>query len=700
MDILTALDPHSFSALFGAADLFAGLFAELTMGGLGSKAAFLVLAAIGLGLVIFFHELGHFAVAKWCDVRVERFSIGLGPVVWSKKWGETEYAISAVPFGGYVKMLGQDDADPSQLSSEEIAEDPRSYSAKPVWQRMLIISAGVTMNVLTAVLFFAGAFGLGVMRQAPVVGWVQPGSPAWTAGLRLGDVIETINDRDVNAFTDLNRGVALSRDAVNITGTHSDGAEFDYTIVPDLSGTRRFLGVGASADLKVAAIDIEGKPTAMPGSAAADAEPKFESKDQIVRLGDTKVDDFAAYVKYLAANRDQSVEYHVQRKSKSGEDDSTTTVTINVPARPARLLGLMADVNNLTGVIDDSPAQKAGLKPGDRLVRIDGEDVGQGIDPLILPHYFADRAGEEVEVTFTRQVPGGEREERTVMIVPNDRPGWVESGLPKRGVPLDVPAIGIAYHISERVIGVVEGSPADEAGIQNNDHLESISFTRPPGAPEDGLESEVETVKFLDSDNGRDVENYVYAFDTMQKFPNRKVKLTVRRENKLIDFEIEPSTTLENGWHLPMRGLALYPLVQELQAEDAGEAMAFGVSSTRNSIVDIYLTLRNLFTGDLSVRELRGPLGIAGIAVEVAQQGLAELLMFLGFLSVNLAVLNFLPIPVLDGGHMVFLIWEGVTRKKPNERVMTTAIYIGILFILTLMVTVIYLDIARMVTGG
>jgi membrane-associated protease RseP (regulator of RpoE activity) len=79
----------------------------------------------GAGLVIFFHELGHFAVAKWCDVNVERFSIGFGPILWSFKRGETEYALSLIPFGGYVKMLGQDDMDATQMTNEEIAQDPQ-----------------------------------------------------------------------------------------------------------------------------------------------------------------------------------------------------------------------------------------------------------------------------------------------------------------------------------------------------------------------------------------------------------------------------------------------------------------------------------------------------------------------------------------------------------------------------------------------
>ena len=89
------------------------VLASLSSMGLVSKAGSVLLVAIGIGLVIFFHELGHFAVAKWCDVYVERFSIGFGPILWSRKYGETEYALSAIPFGGYVKMLGQDDMIPA-----------------------------------------------------------------------------------------------------------------------------------------------------------------------------------------------------------------------------------------------------------------------------------------------------------------------------------------------------------------------------------------------------------------------------------------------------------------------------------------------------------------------------------------------------------------------------------------------------------
>src|SRR5690606_37326030 len=129
-----------------------------------------------------------------------------------------------------------------------------------------------------------------------------------------------------------------------------------------------------------------------------------------------------------------------------------------------------------------------------------------------------------------------------------------------------------------------------------------------------------------------------------------------------------------------------------LKADSIGGALALGVDNTRSTVVELYLTLRNLVTAQLPIKELRGPMGISEIAYKMADQGFAELLLFLGILSVNLAVLNFLPIPVLDGGHMVFLIWEAVTRRKPSERVIAAATYDGMLFILGLMATVIYLD--------
>ena len=180
--------------------------------------------AAGLGLVIFVHELGHFLAAKACGVKVEKFYIGfdipmgtLPAALLRFRWGETEYGIGILPLGGYVKMLGQDDNPKNQAKENERIKvrkadrtprdriagdgamnparawngprdarfvlDPRSYPAKPVWQRMIIISAGVIMNLIFAVIFAAIAYSQGVSYMPCLLGGTAPGDPAWVAGL-------------------------------------------------------------------------------------------------------------------------------------------------------------------------------------------------------------------------------------------------------------------------------------------------------------------------------------------------------------------------------------------------------------------------------------------------------------------------------------------------------------------------------------
>jgi regulator of sigma E protease len=177
----------------------------------------------------------------------------------------------------------------------------------------------------------------------------------------------------------------------------------------------------------------------------------------------------------------------------------------------------------------------------------------------------------------------------------------------------------------------------------------------------------------------------------MQRFPNRVVKLSLMEKGELREVELKPVP--EADWVLPRSGLNLMLARQVEKADGVASAFGMALSRTQSTIRTIYLTLRNLVTMRLSYKELHGPLGIAKTAYMVADQGWADLLLFLGFLSVNLAVLNFLPIPVLDGGHMVFLLWELVTRRKPSESVVIGATYTGMAFLLGLMTLVLYLDV-------
>ena len=160
----------------------------------------LVAAIFGLGIMILVHEWGHFIAARLCGVRVEVFSFGLGPRLWGVKRGATDYRVSALPFGGYVRMAGDN-------PSEERTGTPDEFLSRPRWQRVLIALAGPTMNILMAVVLWAALFSVGVpeaafMAQPAIVAGVVDGSPAAQAGIRPGDGIVSINGTKIARWED------------------------------------------------------------------------------------------------------------------------------------------------------------------------------------------------------------------------------------------------------------------------------------------------------------------------------------------------------------------------------------------------------------------------------------------------------------------------------------------------------------------
>ncbi len=643
-----------------------------------SKALHILYVALGLGLVIFFHELGHFAVAKWCGVFVERFSIGFGPILCSFKRGDTEYALSLIPFGGYVKMLGQDDMDPSQLTTEEIAQDPRAYSAKNVPQRMGIISAGVIMNVITGMLFFGLAFRFGVDSSPAEVGHVVVGKPAWEEGIRQGDVFTRINGRETKSFQDILRGTTLSRGDIEIEGYHAGGETFKVVIQPDASGLRRMIGVSDARSLNIAAFGNEVKSTVVPGSPAAKVKDSFQDKDTIVSFNGEPVDSHPQLQILLARHRASSVELGIKR------GDRTESVTVE-PAR-FREIGLWMDIEQIAAIQDGSPAAKGGLKIGDKITSVNGADVGKDINPLHLAEHLEQFAGQEVEIRVKRAVEGSPTLAGvTVKLTPDDTPSWIEYPY-SDGIPLSIPSIGVAYHLTSKVLKVLPGSPAAKAGVPTGGVLESVKIESEDATFQKIFPATPTELKFNDATK----KNMAYALWELQEVPDAKVTLKFQGDGKSYALKPVPST---EEWYVAQRGIYLQPKSHILIADTWGDALKMGLYQTQNTGLDIYLTLRNLVSGDLSPKNLHGPVGIAQVAYAVSKQGIPQLLMFLGFLSINLAILNFLPIPVLDGGHMVFLIWEGVTRRKPSEKVLIAATYVGMAFVLGLMVFVIYLDI-------
>jgi regulator of sigma E protease len=716
------------------------MLAAIDAGAIFSKFLSILSVVLGLGLVIFFHELGHFAVAKLCDVHVERFSIGMGPILWSRQKGETEYALSAFPFGGYVKMLGQDDMDPNQMTSSEIAENPRSYSAKTVLQRMAIISAGVIMNIATGFLFFATSYWFGVFEPAPVVGEVITGHPAWQHGIKAGDRITAINDEKILSFSDVFESVMLSSGEVTLEGTHLDGSTFKETLTPIKSSPGRSTGMRAAGVTEIVQVKdpaliadrglplekasdkflpgdkivsitpgplASSTPPAVPAdnATAGDSAPLAENSASAESLKSIDVKYLSMLRQTAARYADRQLIYSIERKVSDAKGDvpaETKSIDIIVPTAEVRSIGLWMAMGPVRAVQRGSIAEQAGIQVGDKIVKVDEKEPGIETDPLELPVYFAKRAGQPVKITVKRPTPDGDKV-IDLEVVPNDQPGWLDEPLFPT-TPLGIPSIGIGYQVKPYIAKVLPGSEAESLEVFKPDmKITKVELVHPePGKYSDAFGDEstpehMELAELQKGDPGKVEDiNWAWAFAQIQRAPTRHVRIYY--DDGKNPAGSQSLTKLEHvaGWHLWFRGFnsSIWKADQELQkGATVGEAMSLGVRRTRKTTTSIYATLRSLLLGDISPDSLGGPLKIAQIGYEVAERSIVDLVLFLGYLSINLAIFNFLPIPILDGGHMVFLLWEGITRRKPSPKIIGYAHLVGLLFIISLFAFVMYSDI-------
>jgi regulator of sigma E protease len=647
----------------------------------------------GLGFVIFVHELGHFLVAKACGVKCEKFYLGFdigGLKLASFKWGETEYGIGALPLGGYVKMLGQDDnpaaaareaqrarqaefsgdLPPEPTSDPHPAWDPRSYPAQSVPKRMAIISAGVIMNVIFAVLMAALAFGLGIEEMTCEISSVRPGGAAWRAGLRTGDEITAIGGRKNPIFSDLRNGVTLGDVEKGVAFTihrPADGTTESVVLHPDTD-----LGVptvGVTSPFSVTLPD-DISPR-LPG-AAAEAEPPFAAGDTIRAVNGKAVSSYAELIAALASVPSEQVTLSVRRQA--GDAASNGNLDITLPPQPRRTLGIIMTAGAVKAVQAASPAAAAGFRPGDRLVSLDGKPV---VDVLSLDALLRRKAGEAVAIEVVRDGA----EPATLSVVPREV-SWIEE--PRwPASPVAISSLGLAVAIETTIAAVEPGSPAEAAGVKAGEKVIRARFIEPGEAanPEDaGLELSERS------------PSWPYCAAVLQQVaPDTRVQLVVEGADGLArDVELDPAAEVER--FVIDRGLVFKPVSKLVKAGSVAAALASGGRKAMEDLSLVYRFLGKLTSSQISPRLLGGPIEIAKQAGRSAEEGFSRLLLFLTMLSANLAVVNFLPIPVLDGGHMVFLLYELVRGKPPSENVVAALSYLGLALILTLMMFVFGLD--------
>ncbi len=206
-------------------------------------------AILVLSVLIFFHELGHFAVARFFGVQVDVFSIGFGKKLYSKVIGKTQWSISLIPLGGYVKMKGQDDLDPTKISY-----DDDSYNSKKPWQKILILLAGPFANFLLAFILYFAIANLGVPKLLSSIGSVAPDSPAMSAGLLKGDDIVKINSKDISYWADVGESINQTSDNITLV-IKRENELITLTLIPKVIDdinifgekiTRRIIGISPS----------------------------------------------------------------------------------------------------------------------------------------------------------------------------------------------------------------------------------------------------------------------------------------------------------------------------------------------------------------------------------------------------------------------------------------------------------------------
>jgi len=709
---------------------------------------------LGFGFLIFVHELGHFMVAKWVGIRCPQFAIGFGKALFSwrkgigfvpgsteKEYerrcieklkaegvkpeakgphtgsarydtdvvkeehkssytgrqmfavgdtmglGETEYRLNFLPLGGYVKMLGQEDMDPNAKS-----DDPRAYNNKPIWARACVISAGVIMNMIFGAIFLAIAFLIGVEFPAATVGDVIPGMPAATTfanehdgdlrylGLREGDIITSVNGKPPEDFKDVAIAVALSssKSTVELTVQRRGVAEpLTYLLRPQRQTSgEKLLSAGFSAG---PGMDIAGiKDTPGPiGDWISERLKQFPTEKrqpgQSIRISTVNGTPIETYVEYLTAF-DTSAGKPVSVGLTDLADETTASFDIASqptlvpsPDHPANLLGLVP-AGKLTLVAKDSPAEKAGLKVGDILVSIgsvnwpsDTMDIIELLakDPKAPQRIVVQRNGMQIDI--------GE-------VKPNSEGKLGIAVMPA----LDQPVVA----------RIIEDTPATALN-QGDGFMPGTMITQINAQP---------------VQNWADLQRLVAGFATWSSSDTAQLDLTLRLpvdqaadENVKLTLNKEDFSDLRSaGWVPDHSGYIPLTRFKLVKADGLGDALGIGMDKTKDFVLQTYITLARLVQGDVKIYNLRGPVGIVDTGTKVAEQGIPYLLFFLGLISINLAVINFLPIPIVDGGHIVFLIWEKISGKPPSEKVQAAAMYAGLAVIGFMFIATFYFDVMRL----
>ncbi len=565
-------------------------------------------AVVMIAALVFIHEFGHFIVAKACGVHVPVFSFGFGRRLIGIEIGGTDYRISALPFGGYVQMAG---ADPFGTGAEDddILDDPdKAFLRRPVWQRLLVIGAGPAFNLALPVVVFTALLMAGEPQPAPIIGAVESDSPMWQAGVRPGDQVTAVDGTPVQTWEQMSSAIALLAPGTWTLGVTRGEQQLGLPLVID------------------------------------------EPVDGGIALG---------------------LGYY----------------------RPGALVG-----------VDDSksPAGLAGLQTGDLVVQVDGQDVADWVE-VQLALAAVDSAAAAVAVRVERDgEPVDARLSRSSQWSPVRVPGDSEplaADLAWGMLPATIFAAEISETVEDAGMALFAGcrppterapSPAYLAGLEPGDR-----FLRVDGNPIRGWGDVLDGVK----------GSMVGTGDTATARP---VSLEMVRDGEIIAFDVTPEIiedTDEMARYYRRAVVGVLSAGQSVSGPTVREYYPFAEALSRATEETIGLAglimeqLGELVTGGAAFdQSIGGPVEMVRQAARAAEAGVFRFARMLGMLSISLGIINLLPVPVLDGGQLVFFAAEGIRGRPLSQAVRERVQQVGVLFLVMLMLAVLVLDVHRAIT--
>lgn len=549
---------------------------DTIFGYLQSGASAVIPFIILLGLLIFVHEMGHFLVAKFFGVRVEVFSLGFGKKIFSFKRGDTTYAISLIPLGGYVKMYGD------EINADIPAEQKKySFTHKPVSQRIGVVIAGPLMNFFFAIFVLFIVAMLGEDARAPKVGDVVSNSQAFSAGFRSGDQILTVDAKPVKTWDEFEKYI---------------GEKHDQTV-----------------------------------------------SIQVQRENVAQTEDFQVVPKLLPNPNVLSLQENI------GAIDGVSFLS----------------KASLVGVKYDSVAYKAGLRTGDLINAINGNPVQYFRE---LDNIFVSAQGQPIELDVERLEINSQKSEKLKVQIPTTVQFASMAVLGIEG-----PELYLA--------DIKKDSPAMKAGLKSGDRVAKVGSTEP---------------KIWE-----DVLNIVKSYKG-----EGQIEFKVLREGKIMDFAIAPEMTSQmtsQGGEEKRFTIGIVPWIAManiskvvIKADGVGAALVRGFDRTVEITKMTVVSFVRLIQTKISPKNIGGVISIGQAASETYKAGITSFLQMMAVISVNLFILNLLPIPVLDGGHLLFYTIEAIKGSPLSLRKMEIAQQVGLVVLMSLMVFALFNDFTRL----